>query len=130
MATKKQKQVPQPTNEADKKGVVTWHDPNDVIGQDFVAKESGTKKNAKGQKVWIVLFPRSFGKPKKFKTVELRCNGKVISKLKFVYYEIEHGTPYRQVWKSDIVPKDLPLNCTLVADDHGWFLKNPKVRID
>lgn len=111
--------------------------PFDKKKDGFVGKESDTKKNSKGQLVWICLFQRSLGgknrgKPFKFKVVELWSPDaqKRIAKLRFVYHWPEDKKPQRQVWRSEIPPKKLPLNVILRYDGFYSILPNPRKRID
>lgn len=109
--------------------------PFDAKKDGFVWKESDTKKNSKGEKVAVTLFPRKIAKqltakPKKFKLVELWRNGKRLSKLRFVYHWHEDRDPLRQVWRTEIAPKKLPLYPVLKADGNCFVLPNPRERID
>lgn len=109
--------------------------PFDAKKDGFVWKESDTKKNSKGQKVAVALFPRKIAGqltayPKKFKKVELWKNGKRLSKLRFVYHWPEDRSPRRGVYRTEIAPKKLPLYPVLKADGNCFVLPNPRKRID
>lgn len=113
----------------DLQGCKRERDPHDAQRQDFVLKESDVKKNRKGENVAIVLFPRVFGRPHRFKRVQIR-RGRTVVPLSFVYYDAEHGNPQRQIWRTESALRNLPKRSVLFADGQCWFLENPTVRID
>ena len=110
--------------------------PKDGYKNHFTWKPiSDTKKNKKGQLIPVVLFPRKWGAPKKFKSVELQKDGAVVAKLKFVYHWHEDKNPKRQVWRCEVAAKDLPKNIVVVAKDgkggaFAWLIKDPTKRVD
>jgi hypothetical protein len=104
--------------------------PNDGTKKGFVWKQSDVKKNSKGELVGIVLFPTQFGKPHLFHTVQLRQKGKTAATLRFCYYDAEHSSPQRQIWRTELAMKNMPAPSVLYADGKCWLLKNPRKRID